>query len=602
MEQTGSRLVLLLKLRLWLAEKIRPNDLQTTLFYAGVIGFLGGVAMVSFRYLSRWLGQLLTWQFHEPEPTFDALSWPHRLIVPTLGGLAAGLFLLWGKRVGRSGTSTDYMEAVALGDGVVPFRFSLIKSGSALFTVASGGSIGREGPVVALSAMLASGLGRWLQLPATRLRLLVACGAAAGIASVNNAPIAGALFVAEIILGSLAMESLGPLVFSSVIATLTVHNLWSGKPLYIVPPFQLNSNWEMIPHTLLGLACGFLAPWYLRFLQGSERLFTGMGVPILARLALGGLVVGALSIVSPDVCGNGYSAIDSLLHGDLVWCGVLLLLVLKLVATAATFGSGAVGGVFTPTIFVGACMGYLLGGGLAFCLPWAHINPYSFVLVGMGAFLAAATQAPLMSILVLFELTLDYQIILPLMLACVLAYYTCRNAAGGHSIYSESLKRKSRTEAAPEPDWVHAKVGDLMRKDPPAVLTTAGFGEIAQRFITTRFNYLYVVDRDRHFRGAISLHDVKPFLNATEMADLVMAQDIVREDFKRVTPGISLREALGKFARHDGERLPVVSEENDGDGADHDARLLGSISKTDLILAIANQHTPGGNAVVAQNA
>lgn len=587
MEPTGRHLRLLLKLRVWLADKIRPNDLQVTLFQAGLIGFTGGVAAVGFRLASRALGRVFTGEYDALEPTFDPLPPWQRLCVPALGGLIAGGFLWWSKRITRTGASTDYMEAVALGDGVVPFRLSLVKSASALFTVASGGSIGREGPVVALSAMLASLFGRVQGMPAPRLRLLVACGASAGIASVNNAPIAGALFTAEIILGSLAMETLGPLVFSSVIATLTVHNLWSGAPLYIIPPFQIGSNLEIVPHAMLGFICGFLAPWYLRLLRGSERAFTRLAIPIPLRLALGGLIVGGLSILSPQVCGNGYSAIDALLHGDVLWKGVIFLLLLKLLATAATFGSGAVGGVFTPTIFMGACVGYLVGSGVDHLAPSLHCNPYSFALVGMGALLAAATQAPLMSILMLFELTLDYQIILPLMLACILAYYTCRSAHGGRSIYSESLRRKSEDEAAPEPDWAHARVGDLMKKDPPSVLETAGFGEIAQNFITSRFNYLYVVNAAGRFRGAISLHDVKPYLHAAEMADLVLARDIVREDFQRVTPGSSLREALGEFSRHDGERLPVVS-----DAADDQAHLIGSISKTDLILAIANQQNP----------
>lgn len=586
MEQTGSRLRLLLKLRVWLAEKIRPNDLQVTLFQAGIVGLAGGAAAVGFRMASRLLGRFFTGDYGALEPTFDSLRPWQRLWIPAAGGLVAGCFLWWGKRLGRTGVSTDYMEAVALGDGVVPFRVSLVKSVSALFTVASGGSIGREGPVVALSAMLASLFGRVQRLPAPRLRLLVACGASAGIAAVNNAPIAGALFTAEIILGSLAMETLGPLVFSSVISTLTVHSLWSGAPLYIVPAFQFNSNLEIIPHAMLGLACGFLAPWYLRFLQGSERAFALLGIPIPLRLALGGLVVGVLAMHSPQVCGNGYSAIDALLHGDVLWRGVIALLLLKLLATAATFGSGAVGGVFTPTIFMGACVGYLAGSGVDHAFPSLHCNPYSFALVGMGAFLAAATQAPLMSILVLFELTLDYQIILPLMLACILAYYTCRNANGGRSIYSESLRRKTASEAAPEPDWARVRVGDLMKKDPPAVLETAGFGEIAHNFITSRFNYLYVVNAAGQFRGAISLHDVKPYLSAAEMADLVLASDIVREDFERVTPNASLRDALGKFSRHDGERLPVVGE------GTAESSLVGSISKTDLILAIANEHKP----------
>ena len=389
MESSRLHLRFLLKLRVWLADKIKPNDLQVLLFQAGLIGFMGGAAAVGFRILSRYLSRIMTGQFDVAEPTFDPLPPWERLLVPVVGGFIAGCFLWWGKRIGRTGASTDYMEAVALGDGVVPFRFSLVKSASALFTVASGGSIGREGPVVALSAMLASIFGRLQKLPAPRLRLLVACGASAGIASVNNAAIAGALFIAEIILGSLAMESLGPLVFSSVIATLTVQQPVVGSAVVHRAAVSDQLELEMLPYAFLGLGCGFLAPPYLRFLQGSERLFQSLPIPIPARLALGGLIVGALAIVSPQVCGNGYSAIDALLHGDVLWRGAMLLLLLKLLATAATFGSGAVGGVFTPTLFMGAGFGYLLGA--ASRSSWARTATLTrrFALVGMGAFLAA---------------------------------------------------------------------------------------------------------------------------------------------------------------------------------------------------------------------
>lgn len=585
-----ARLLLLLRLRVWLGERIKFTDLQTNLFYAGLVGLAGGIASVGFRQLTHALTGLLTWQWPAPEEVFVLLPWWQRLALPAFGGLVAGLLLWWGARVGRSGTSTDYMEAVALGDGVLPFRYTLVKTGSALFTSASGGSIGREGPVVALSAVLASLLGRWTRLPTPRLRLLVACGAAAGLASVQNAPIAGAFFVAEIVLGQVVMESFGPLVFASVIATQTVQNFLGSNPLYEVPPFTVNGNWELLFYAGMGLLFGFVGALYLRFLRLSERVFASSGLPIWLRLAVGGLIVGALAVVSPEVHGNGFTAINELFHRELLWKTVAVIFALKLLATAATFGSGAVGGVFTPTLFVGAFLGYACGGALRFMLPHANVNPLAFALVGMGAFLAAATQAPLMSILMLVELTRDYQIILPLMLGCVLAYYTCRGAAGGASIYSESLRRQAERDEKPEPDWSRTLVGDLMRPDPPRVSSTAGFQSIAENFITSRYLYLYVTGERDQFEGAISLHDVKPYLNDPAMADLVIASDIVRDDFLRVSPQATLREALATFARHDGERLPVVGVNGQA------GKLVGSISKSDVILAIASADAPAGEA------
>ena len=477
------------------------------------------------------------------------------------------------------------MEAIVLGSGQLSSRSSFVKCASALFTIASGGSIGREGPLVQLAAVLASLTGRWAKMSTARLRLLVACGAAGGIASAYNAPIGGALFVAEIVLGTLAMESFGPLVFSSVVATLTVRQFLGSNPLYEIPHMdvQISSNWEIVPHLILGLVTGLLGPWFLRALRWSERAFAATALPTYARLALGGLIVGALSMKAPEVVGNGYSVVGELLHGGLLWKAVLVILALKLVATAATFGSGAVGGVFTPTLFAGASLGYLFGQGVDALWP-GHTPPVLsvFTLVGMGAFLSATTHAPIMAIIMLFEMTLDYDIILPLMLACVVAHYVA-TAVEPASIYSDSLKRKGA--AFVRQQLAALRVADLMKRDPVSVGEVSSFAEVAENFLTNRFNYLYVVGDQHRFKGAISLHDVKNYLNEPELAHVVIARDIVQEQFPVLGPEESLTDALNVFSRHDGERLPVM------DNFENRA-LVGSISKTDVLLALAEQSRP----------
>ena len=583
--RTGNWLLPLLKARIWLGEFARHHSLQTTLGWAGVVGFLAGASSVGFRKLTDVIHATLTGHDLGHVETFRLLPDWQRLVTPALGGALAGLTLLLGARLNRRKSSTDYMEAIVLGSGNISSRSSFVKCASALFTIASGGSIGREGPLVQLAAVLASLTGRWMHMSTSRLRLLVACGAAGGIASAYNAPIGGALFVAEIVLGTLAMESFGPLVFSSVVATLTVRQFLGSNPLYEIPhtSVQIASNWEILPHILLGLVAGLLAPWFLRGLRWSERAFAATALPTYARLALGGLIVGALSVVTPEVVGNGYSVVGELLSGGLLWKTVLLILALKLVATAATFGSGAVGGVFTPTIFVGASLGYVLGQGIDAVWP-GHTPPVLsvFTLVGMGAFLSATTHAPIMAIIMLFEMTLDYEIILPLMLACVVAHYVA-TAVEPASIYSDSLKRKGA--AFVRQQLAALRVADLMKKDPVAIGEISPFAEVAENFLTNRFNYLYVVGEDRRFKGAISLHDVKNYLNEPELASVVIARDIVREGFPMLAPEESLTDALNVFSQHDGERLPVTSNFDD-------RILVGSLSKTDLILALAEQSTP----------
>lgn len=571
-------LLSLLKLRVWIAERFRPSELQVTLFWAGVVGFTGALSSVLFRILTDAVHWLMTQRGGGLVESFELLPWWQRLLTPALGGALAGATILYGGRFAGKKSSTDYMEAIVLRDGTIPSRSSLVKCLSALFTIASGGSIGREGPLVQLSSMLASLVGRFRNWPAPRRRLIVACGAAAGIASAYNAPIAGSLFVAEVVLGSLAMESFGPLIFSSVISTLTVRQLLNGNPLYEIPPFRLNSNWEILPYTAMGLVAGLIAPWFLRLLRASENLFAKSGLPLAPRLALGGLIVGALSIAYPEVCGNGYTTVNAILHGKWLWQSLAAVFIFKIIATSATFGSGAVGGVFTPTLFVGASLGYLFGCGVHSLWPNPAIDPSAFALVGMGAFLAATTHAPLMAMLMLFEVTLDYQIILPLMLGCVIAYYTSVSFEK-RSIYSESLARKGA--GVFDEKLARLRVRDLMKNDPPSVLTTARFDEIAQTLILHRFNFLYVVDAARRFRGAVSLHDVKPYLSDPHMAEIVIAADILREDFPTIAPDAPLTEALERFAHFAGERLPVTDASA--------GTLLGRVSKSDVLLAIAER-------------
>ena len=566
-----------LKFWVWIQERIRPSDLQITLFWSGVIGFCGALCSIAFRATTSFVHKALT---GSTEPglveSFAQLPPLWRVLVPTFGGLVAGAIMHFGARFRGQVTTTDYMEAVVLRDGKISVRRSLAKCFSALFTIASGGSIGREGPLVQLAALVASVAGRWRRWSTPRLRVLVGCGAAAGIASAYNAPIAGALFVAEIVLGSVAMEIFGPLVFSSVIATLTVREFLGGNPLYEIPPFRLNNNWEIVPYLLLGVGAGLIAPWFIRLLRVSESCVGRIAAPVYLKMCVGGLIVGALALFHPEACGNGYSTVNGILREKWVWQIVAVILLFKVLATTATFASGAVGGVFTPTLFVGASIGFLFGNGAQHLLGQLAVNPSAFALVGMGAFLAAATHAPIMAIIMIFELTLDYQIILPLMLACVVAYYISISIEK-RSIYAEALKRKGAGDYRQQLAELHVR--DLVKSNPLTVSSTARFAEIVEKFIATRFNYLYVTDADR-FVGAISLHDIKNYLHAPELAAVVIAGDIMRESFPLVPEGATLIEALERFQEHDGERLPVV------EGLSN-RRLVGSIGKTDLILALA---------------
>jgi CIC family chloride channel protein len=576
------RLLHLLRWRVWVQEKLQPTEWQITLLWAALAGFLGALSSIVFSGLTEGVHELFGQTTLGVVDSMRKLPWWGCLLVPTLGGACAGLVLHYGQRLTRGQSSTDYMEAIVIGTGRVPLRASLVKCSAALFSIGSGGSIGREGPMVQLAAVVASLLGRWRQFTSPQLRLLVACGAAAGIASAYNAPIAGSFFVAEIILGTIAMESLGPLVVSAVVATLTMRVLTAAHVLYRVPAFQLNSPLEMGPYVALGLLVGTLAPWFLRSLRQAESFFLALRLPIVARLALGGLLVGVLAINVPQVAGNGYPVVVEILNGRLPWMVLLGIFACKWLATMASFGSGAPGGVFTPALFMGAGAGYLFGTAVHNVWPAAAQDPRAFALVGMGAFLSAASRAPVMAVIMLFEMTLSYDIILPLLLCSVIAYYTSKGLEGA-SLYSESLKRKTAESAPP---FAETRVAQLMRTKPPVLAPNARFVDIGRMFLNTAVNNLYVVDEAGRFLGAVSLHDIKPYLGEPDLARLVIARDILHEDFPRVAPDQLLTEALGGFFGVVAERLPVV---------ERDGTLRGSLSKGDLLLALVDKRkAPGG--------
>jgi CIC family chloride channel protein len=579
--QIHQQLTRLLRWRLWVLEKLRPSAWQETLVWAAGAGVLGALASLAFRFGVDLVHLLLTGHGGGIVDSFRVLDWWQRLFIPAVGGVLAGAVLRFGRRLHRGESSTDYMEAILIGSGQLPVRTSLVKSTAALFSIASGGSIGREGPLVQLAAVVASWVGRRGRLSAPQLRLLVACGAASGIASAYNAPIAGSFFVAEIVLGTIAMESLGPLVVSAVAATLTIRTLTDAHTLFDVPPFAMSSLWEIGPFVVLGLLAGTVAPWFLRSLRLVEGWFAWTRWPAPVRLGLGGLIVGALAVGVPEVCGNGQSVVASILNGELLWPTLLLVLVCKWAATAASFGSGAPGGVFTPTLFMGASLGYLFGYGVHAVWPAGAADPRVFALVGMGALLAGASHAPVMAIVMLFEMTLSYDIIMPLMLSSVIAYYTARGIEH-QSLYSAALKRKAAESR--EPLSLAGVVGDLAKPQEVRLAVTARFDEIARQFLQSRREDIYIVGDDGRFAGVISLHDIKPYLSDPVVAAHVIASDLVRDDSPVVSPLAPLAEAFRVFAQHAGQTLPVVDPVT--------GRLTGLLVKNDLLLALLEGRSP----------
>jgi chloride channel protein, CIC family len=547
------------------------------LLWAALVGCLGGLSAIAFREAIQ--GVLWLWTQHTGNigEVAAKLAWWQRLWIPAAGGLLAGLVLHFGARFGRGDRSTDYMEAVAVSRGALSVRRSLAKTGSSLLTIGSGGSIGREGAMVQLSAMLASWFGESIRLSTPRLRLMIACGAAGGIAAVYDVTVAAALFVAEILLGSIAVESLGPLLMASFASSLVSRFLGKTEVYFTSPPFELHSPWELGRYALMAILLGLAAPGYVWLLRRAEGWLARLVAPLYWRMALGGLIVGVLAVQYHQVWGNGRSAVNTVLTqrwpmGLLV--GVLLC---KVVATAATTGSGAVGGVFTPTMFTGAMTGLVIGQSIESLWP-SHIAAAQYALLGMGGFLAAATRAPLMAIMMVSEMTMDYGMILPVMAVCLLAYYVAR-ALQNDSIYSESLRRKQAHTAPAE--LAGLCVRDIMRPVQAKVGADASLAEIMKLLIGAPYRHLPVVTARNELQGIVTLADIEKRLAGFTEPEQMKAAEVMRTRIRKVARSNTLAEAWEVFRGHSGERLPVVN-------SFHDRILAGYITRTDLLLTMAH--------------
>jgi len=571
-------LSLLTRLRLLL---FGHEDLAGIVFWAALIGICGALCSVLFREGIHLLERLFTGQSQGLVNAAAELPIWHRAIVPVIGGVLAGLVLYVFGRALTWTRAVDYMEAVLVGDGRIGFRATLINALSSLLTIGSGGSIGREGAMVQLAAMMGSRLGLLAGAPIPRLRLMVACGGAAGIAAAYNAPISGALFVAEIVLGSIAMESFGPLVVASVTSSATIHQILGYGPVFDVPPVHFVSNYELIFYVVLGVILGHLAPPFLALLDLARAAFRRLHLPLYWQLGLGGLLVGVVSIFVPQVWGNGYSVVGTILRGDLAGWLLLAVLAAKVLATSATVGSRAVGGVFTPTLFIGCALGALYGELLHQALPSFTSLPAVYALIGMGGFLAATTHAPLTSILMLFEMTADYQIVLPLMLACVVAYFTAKVYRRGESIYHASLARA--VTAGGVDDWRLRTISALVK--PVAAVTSprTPLRDLLAHLPTRPVTRVYVTEGNK-LLASLDPREALTGLEKRQLTPDATVGSIARPIVFALTPEMALSAALEGFLREQATTLPVVTDQWRNS-------LLGEVSRADLLLAIQDRMT-----------
>ena len=508
------------------------------------------------------------------------LDWWWRLLIPAIGGLIVGPLIYFFARDAKGHGVPEVMAAVALRGGVIRPRVVAVKALARAISIGTGGAVGREGPIVQIGAALGSSMGQLLNVTASQLRVIVGCGAAAGISATFNAPIAGALFAAEVIVGNFAVAQLSPIVISSVVATVVSRFVLGNHPAFPVPPYELVGPWELVPYMVVGVIAGFVALAFMFSLYATEDAFEKLPVPEWSKAMLGGLLVGAIGVWLPNVFGVGYSTITQALTGSLPALTLGLLLLAKIAATSVTIGSGGSGGIFAPSLFLGAMTGGFLGTFIHQWFPEATAPSGAYALVTMGAVVAAATHAPISAIIIIFELTQTINIIPPLMAACVMSTLVT-TFIHRDSIYTMKLSRRGiDLFAQEEPNALRVLyVRDIIDREPEILHSRDNLETILQRMLDSERTEFFVLDEHEKLVGVIHLRELTRTLAEQDLLKhVVVAGDLIEQYRSAPTEDDNLDVVAQLFSRGRAEELPVVSV---GDSR----KLVGSVHKRDLMQA-----------------
>lgn len=501
------------------------------------------------------------------------------VLVPAVGGLLVALLVGRFVRFERHHGVAGVIEATALAGGRLRYWRAPWKVLAASLSIGSGASVGPEDPSVQVGANLGSAFGQWLRFSDERTRALVAAGAAAGVAAAFNAPFAGIFFALEIVLGELAGAAFATVALSAIASAAVTQALAGLQPAFPVPAYPHYSLAELPLFALLGLAAGLVAAAYVGALDGAVQRVRRLGWPKWATAAGAGLLLGLAGALRPELFGIGYGTVERVLAGIQAPAGELLLLLgLKLLFTALCLAGGFVGGVFAPALFLGAVLGGAFGQSLSLLLP--GFSPGLFALVGMAAVLGGAVHAPITAILLIFELTGDYRVLLPALLAVLASVVVSRRLAG-ESVYTRALARRGvRLERGRDLDLLAGlRVGEVM--DPEPLLLAAGesLDAAGERLWRARLHGAPVVDEVGRLAGVVSVQD----LQAAALAGLPGGTPVLEVATREVLTAHadeSVAEALRRLGARDVARLPVVARDDPG-------RLVGVLRRTDVARAYA---------------
>jgi CIC family chloride channel protein len=557
------------KLRRWVGSvqerlsRAVARDSGGMLVLSLLVGAAAGLGAVAFRYMILGFTYAFTGHRdysaagHANDPLLPGLGIWFVVLAPVIGGLIYGPLVSRFAPEARGHGVPEVMLAVNRLGGRMRPQVPIVKSLASAVCIGSGGSVGREGPIVQIGSALGSVLGQFVRVTETQLRLLVACGAAAGISATFNAPIAGVFFALELILRNFETESFGYVVLSSVTADAIGRAVFGSHPFLTLPGFSFTSPLELVLYAGLGVLAVGVGVGFIRVLYTGEdladRLWRG---PSWLRPAAGGVLLGLLLLAVPEMYGVGYPVLQRAVGGHYVILALLGLLAAKLLATSLTMWIGGSGGVFAPSLFMGAMLGSAYGAVAHQLMPGLAVAAGAYGLVGMGAVFAAAARAPITGLVIIFELTGDYRIILPLMCSIVVAT-ALSNQITKDTIYTLKLRRRGIEIDAPPPSRLaQITVAEAMGQPPRALMREEPLREIVERFATERTDSLPVTDATGSLMGIIAASDVERALSdGTDSTTLT-------RDVPRLRASDSLEDAVQALGSTDDEGLPVIDEDN----------------------------------------
>jgi CIC family chloride channel protein len=549
---------------------------------AVIIGVLAGFGNYVLRQLIELIHHAVITQ-GMTHFAVDPAAWNWNRLYLILFPLCGGILMIplgaYYARDLRFGFSR-FLEEVNLRGGKVPTRTIFTRGLASAITIGTGGSAGQEGPIAQIGGAIGSKVGQSFKLGGDYLKTLVACGAASGVAATFNAPIAGVFFAHEIVLlSSFELSSFTSIVIASGMSTVVSRALLGDHPEFAPPPYALGSYWELLFYVLLGIVVGLLAAAFMTWHYKIKDWFAALKLPRLAKPVLGGFLVGVFGVALPQIFGNGYHFIEEVLHGHGVWYILAALVIVKALATSITLGSGLPGGVFAPSLFLGAVSGGAFGKLLHMLFPALGVSSGAFAMVGMGAFLAAATHAPMTGIFLLFEITSSYQVIVPIMLTCVIGVTICRHFHK-YSLETMDLARAGiDLEAGKERNIMKSLlVGDVMNREPAAVPENMTLREFTQFIATHKETNFPLVNRDGELTGILSVQDFLGVVFEEDLMDLVVVKEIATHNVITSHEDEDLDQAMRKIGYRNIEQLPVVDRETH-------RKLIGIISRRDIVSA-----------------